>query len=171
MASANVKVVPFRTLSTVRVANALKRMRASFSNWRAELSRSIAQTRRVFRSCTDREIVINCSGGAQGRPLIPSRGSFTPISRYQTTITKGLTLSFVRHKRRFVNRVNGEWGQFTLRWIFDVSSSPFLREIVSIAPLFLYIYISRVRAFFNRNNIVLVILHFLKVYIILGFRL
>lgn len=116
MASTNVKVVPFRTLSTVvRVASGLKAHAREFFFLIG--ARTVAiHCANAFRSCTDREIVINYSGGAQGRPLILSRGSFTPISRYQTTITSRLTLSFVRHKR-FINHVNGEWGQFTLQAI------------------------------------------------------
>lgn len=113
-----------------------------------ELSRSIAQTRRAFRSCTDREIVINYSGGVQGRPLILSRGSFTPIFRYQTTITSRLTLSFVRHKR-FINHVNGERGQFTLQAMdlcIILLEKSFDRSLKRFIPFFFsFFYILRVR--------------------------
>ena len=111
-----------------------------------ELSRSIAQTRRAFRSCTDREIVINYSGGVQGRPLILSRGSFTPIFRYQTTITSRLTLSFVRHKC-FINHVNGERGQFTLQAMdlcIILLEKSFDRSLI-YSSFFSFFYILRVR--------------------------
>lgn len=124
-----------------------------------ELSRSIAQTRRAFRSCTDREIVINYSGGVQGRPLILSRGSFTPIFRYQTTITSRLTLSFVRHKR-FINHVNGERGQFTLQAtdlciiLLEKSFDRSLKRFIPLFFFFLHLTCTDMQtsAFFNRSS-------------------
>lgn len=141
-----------------------------------ELSRSIAQTRRAFRSCTDREIVINYSGGVQGRPLILSRGSFTPIFRYQTTITSRLTLSFVRHKR-FINHVNGERGQFTLQAtdlciiLLEKSFDRSLKRFIPLFFFFLHLTCTDMQtsAFFNRSFFFLYVMNFF--YMLLVFRL
>lgn len=163
------KVVPFRTLSTMvrtrgvrSVRRVKKRMRASFFPRLArELSRSIAQTRSSARFAVApiaRLLLIAVE--APKDDLLFSPVPFVhpdiPLSDHDHEPFNIIVRSF---HNRFIKHVNGERGQFTLQ-LNDGSlyNPPPLREIVRslkrfILFLFLFLHLTckDMLNFFDRN--------------------